>query len=201
MIRWLIGVVIFFTALIVGISLFLTPNNLMNCSDTPSTITGCDKADAVIAISGGDTTARAQKAIDLYQAGWAKEIVFSGAAADTSGPSNAEVMREQALAQGVPLAVIRIEEMSTSTRQNAEDTAPILDEDKVETAILVTSRYHMKRAMLEFQKQAPNVQFRASPVDSDNQWSAVWWWTTPYGWMLAVSELVKIIIFYTGGSV
>lgn len=184
---------------IIGISLFLTPDNLLQCGESPSTSTNCQKADVIIAVSGGDTVARTQRAIDLYDAGWAELLIFSGAASDKSGPSNAEVMRAQALSQGVPESAIEIEELSETTKENAENTEDILRDSDIRSAILVTSRYHMKRALLEFRTRAPDITFRASPSDIDNQWSA-FWWTTPYGWYLAVSELVKIIIFYLGGS-
>lgn len=199
MIRWIVGAIIVVITLIVGVSLFLTPNNLLKCDETPSTVSGCQKADVIIAISGGDTTSRTQKAIDLYMNGWADKLIFSGAASDKSGPSNAAVMREQALDEGVPLSAISVEEQSETTRQNAEKTKDMLQDENIKSAILVTSRYHMKRAMLEFQNRAPNIVFRAGPADVDNQWSA-WWWISPYGWFLASSEFVKIIIFYLGGS-
>lgn len=199
MIRVVVGAIVIAVAVIVGISLFLTPNNLLKCDGIPSSNTGCAEADAIIAVSGGDTTARTQKAIDLYNSGWADLLIFSGAASDKSGPSNAEVMRKQALDNGVPSSDIRIEETSETTKENAENTKDILQVERIDSAILVTSRYHMKRAMLEFQHRAPNIEFRASPADTDNQWSA-WWWTTPYGWFLAIGEIVKIIVFYLGGS-
>lgn len=199
MIRWIVGAIVVVITLIIGISMFLTPDNLLKCSETPSSLDGCQKADVIIAVSGGDTTARTQKAIDLYMDGWANKLIFSGAASDRSGPSNAAVMREQALEQGVPSEAIYTEEQSETTKQNAERTQDILQDENIKTAILVTSRYHMKRTMLEFQNRAENIEFRASPAEVDNQWSA-WWWTTPYGWYLAVSEIIKISIFYLGGS-
>lgn len=199
MIRWIIGALIFFVTLTIAISMFLAPNNLLKCSETPSSLDGCEKADVIIAVSGGDTAARTQKAIDLYMDGWANKLIFSGAASDRSGPSNAEVMREQALDQGVPDASIYTEEQSETTKQNAENTKDILLDENIKSAILVTSRYHMKRTMLEFQNRAQGIEFRASPADVDNQWSA-WWWTTPYGWYLALSEIVKITIVSLGVS-
>ena len=197
--RLVIGSIITAVVVIVGISLFLTPDSLMKCDEYPSAEAGCQKVDAIIAISGGDTTARTQKAIDLYKNGWADTLIFSGAASDKSGPSNAEVMRTQALSQDVPESAVQIEETSETTRENAENTEDILHDSQITSAILVTSRYHMKRALLEFRHRAPDITFLASPVNADNQWSA-FWWATPYGWHLAVSELVKIIIFYLGGS-
>jgi len=38
----------------------------------------------------------------LYKHDWAKLLIFSGAAADKTGPSNAEAMKRQALAAGIP---------------------------------------------------------------------------------------------------
>lgn len=196
------GIIIFFTVVIVfivGITMFLSPNSLSNCSNVPTDLTGCEAADAIVAVSGGDTTGRAQTAIDLYKNGWAPLIIFSGAAADKAGPSNASVMRDQAIAQGVPADDIRIEEASEDTYENAEKTAKIFESEGVDSAILVTSSYHQKRVALEFSSQSPNMIFRSYPSTSDNQWS-VWWWTNPYGWYLATSEVVKIIVFYMGGA-
>nr|PID32760.1 MAG: hypothetical protein CR956_00760 [Candidatus Saccharibacteria bacterium] len=138
-------------------------------------------------------------AIDLYQRGWAPKIIFSGAAADKSGPSNARVMRTQALKQAVPKENIIIEEASETTHQNAEQTTSIFTQNNIKSAILVTSGYHQKRTILEFSSRASGVKFRSQPTASDRQWSA-WWWTSPFGWYLAVSEIVKIIVFYLGAS-
>lgn len=191
MIKAVIGTVVAIVVLIIGISWFLAPDNLMECGQSPSDKVGCQPADVIIAVSGGDTTARTQEAINLYKNGWSSHLIFSGAALDTSGPSNAAVMREQALREGVPETAITIEQQSQTTEQNAAKTSTILANKSITTAIVVTSAYHMKRAVLEFERQAPNVDFRAHPVETDGQWS-VWWWLTPYGWYLAISELIKI---------
>lgn len=200
MIKGLAIFVIVIMVFIFGITMFLSPNSLSNCSDMPSSIKGCGAADAIVAVSGGDTSSRAQTAIDLYKNGWAPLIIFSGAAADKTGPSNAEAMKAQAIAQDVPSSAIRIEESSENTYENAQKTAKIFETEGVKSAILVTSSYHQKRVALEFSSQSPDVEFRSFPSKTDHHWSA-WWWLTPYGWYLAVSETMKIIIFYTGGTV
>ncbi len=199
MIKWLVSAVVALVVLIVAISLFLSVDNLSRCGNTPSDMTGCQPADIIITVSGGDTNSRTQQAIDLYKNGWAPKLLFSGAAFDKSGPSNAEVMRQQALDQQVPASDVTIEDDSETTRQNADLTASLLDKMGIKSAILVTSGYHQKRTLLEFQERSPAINFRSQPPASDNQWS-VWWWTTPYGWYLAVSEVLKIILFYLGGT-
>lgn len=188
-----IGVVI--VALLIGA--YLGPDDLKGCLLRPSDKTGCEKADAIIAVSGGDTAARTEEAITLYKDGWASKLVFSGAAEDTSGPSNAAVMRDIAVDAGVPREDIIIDEYSQTTKQNAEETAALLNKDSISSVILVTSAYHQRRTYLEFTHLFKDVQIRNHPVGQDRQWSG-WWWLTPTGWFLALGEMARIIMFYVG---
>lgn len=193
-------IVAIFAAIVVALSSYLTPNDLAKCGITPSASDPCQKADAIVAVSGGDTLARTREAIILYQNGWASKLIFSGAAQDKTGPSNAEVMRREAKKAGVPAGDIIVEELSATTKQNAENAREIFAAHDISSVILVTSAYHQRRAGLEFEARAgSSVSLRNHPVASDNQWSS-WWWLTPTGWYLAVGEFVKIIAFYTGGS-
>jgi len=183
-----------------GISAYLGPNGLKGCSNYPSTETDCQSTDAIVAISGGDTMARTAEAITLYKHQWAPLLVFSGAAADKAGPSNAEAMKQQALAAGVPASAILLDETSQTTKQNATNSIALFTERHIGSVILVTSAYHQRRAGLEFgQRAGGTIKIVNHPVKTDNQWSA-WWWTTPVGWWLATSELFKILVFYMGGT-
>jgi uncharacterized SAM-binding protein YcdF (DUF218 family) len=189
----LLGLVIF---IITAISIYLSPNELRACP-APEPAGTCGRADAIVAVSGGDTSARADEAIALYQAGWASKLIFSGAAADASGPSNAESMARRALAADVPESNIIVEELSRTTAENALNTSQFIAEHSIERIILVTSAYHQRRASLEFSSTlGPAVTILNHPVPSDRQWVGFWWWTTGKGWWLAGSELVKILAFY-----
>ncbi|HET8884678.1 MAG TPA: YdcF family protein [Candidatus Saccharimonadales bacterium] len=189
-----------FIAVIVGLSFYLAPNDLADCQARPGDTPPCQTADAIVAVSGGDTPARAREAIKLYHAGWAPKLIFSGAAQDKSGPSNAEAMLRTALEAGVPKADIITENYSETTKQNAEKTHNIFEQHNLSSVILVTSSYHQRRASLEFHKRvAGTVAVRNHPVAADNQWSNLWW-LTPVGWYLAFSESAKIVIFYLGGT-
>lgn len=184
------------------ISVYLTPDDLRSCQDVSSNA-GCQKADAIVAVSGGNTSIRAAEAIRLYKAGWADTLIFSGAAKDTSGPSNAEVMRTQAIDAGVPSTDIKVEPFSQTTKENAERTKQLLVEvagGGAKRVILVTSPYHQRRASLEFKALAGDgITVVNHPTPDDPDWSRVWW-LTPRGWWLAGGELVKIIAFHTGQS-
>lgn len=203
MIKLLAGFVVFIVmgaVLINAISAYLGPDGLEECGLYPSTKPNCERVDAIVAISGGDTTSRTSQAIDMYKRDWAPKLIFSGAAADKSGPSNAEAMKKQAIESGVPASDILIDETSETTKQNALNAVDILQENNVHTVILVTSSYHQRRAALEFGRRAGiDIKIINHPVKTDRQWSSRWW-MTPTGWYLAVSEMVKIIFFYIGAS-
>ncbi len=196
----LAGLVVIVGLAVSGISAYLAPDGLSHCDQTPSAKQDCGKVDAIVAISGGDTSARTGQAIELYKNGWADTLIFSGAAQDKSGPSNAEAMKRQAVLAGVPLANILIDETSETTKQNAANATGLLQSNDIHSVILVTSAYHQRRAGLEFGQRAGSaIRIVNHPVAADNQWSP-WWWTTPTGWWLALSELFKVTVFYAGGT-
>lgn len=184
------------------VSIYLTPDDLGSCRDGVSAKLGCEKADAIVAVSGGNTSVRAAEAIKLYKQDWADTIIFSGAAADTSGPSNAEVMHNQALEAGVPESAIKVESFAQTTKENAERTKKLLTEsnDSIQKVILVTSPYHQRRASLEFRALAGSeIIIVNHPTPDDPDWP-IFWWLTPRGWWLAGGELIKITAFYAGES-
>ncbi len=185
---------------IFGLTVYLGPDDLRACRDLPDSTPSCQPVDAIVAISGGDTQSRAREAIDLYKSGWAPKLIFSGAAQDKSGPSNAEAMRDIAIGSGVPSDDIITEDEGETTRQNAENTLNIFVDNEISSVILVTSGYHQRRASLEFNKRSDGlVSVRNHPVPSDRQWSNLWW-LTPTGWYLASTEFIKVIAFYMVGT-
>jgi len=197
MIKWIISLVVIVALVITAINIYLAPNNLRGCGTTPDGSSKCPKVDAIVAISGGDTSTRTEKAIQLFKNGWGDRLVLAGAAKDTSGPSNAQAMKTQAIAEGVPADKIDIDEASSSTSENALDVKAILSDHSAQSIILVTSGYHQRRAYLEFQRQlGSGFRILNAPTD-DVDWN-FWWWTTPRGWWLAGGELVKIAAFYMG---
>lgn len=197
----LILIIVAFFVVVVGLSTYLAPDGLTSCGVKPDNSQfDCQKVDAIVAISGGDTRARTDQAIALYKNGWANKLVFSGAAQDKSGPSNAEAMQLRAQQANVPAEAIILDETSETTKQNAENTRDLFDKNDIHSVILVTSAYHQRRAGLEFGKRAgTDIRLVNHPVAADNQWNQ-WWWLTPGGWWLALGEFFKIIAFYMGGS-
>ncbi len=150
------------------------------------------KADAIVAISGGETAARTTEAVRLYQAGWAPIVIFSGAAADPHGPSNAKAMAASALTQGVPDTAIQLDETSLDTRQNAANVTGLIHTADYHSIILVTSPYHQRRASLVFHRALGKNFTLINHSSYDQNWRRSYWWATPYSQHLTLSELQKI---------
>lgn len=185
---------------VVGLGFYLQPDDLRSCGQSPAGMNdNCQIVGAIVAISGGDTQARTNEAIKLYKNGWSQKLIFSGAASDKNGPSNAAVMRDIAIQAGVPDSAIEIDELAETTKQNAQNVQTMYDNMSIKSIILVTSGYHQRRASLEFGKNSPNIMVLNHPVSSDKDWSALWF-LTPTGWYLAVTELFKIISFFVVGT-
>ncbi len=166
--------------IIFGIGFFLSPQDQLR------------HADLIVAISGGETSQRTNEAVKLYTEGYAPMLLFSGAAADRSGPSNAAVMRQDALRQGVPASAIMIEPNSDTTAQNAADTLPIISRLNAHTIILVTSPYHQRRASMEFHQALGSSVTIINHSASDSIWRKSSWWMHPDTIALTFSELQKI---------
>jgi uncharacterized SAM-binding protein YcdF (DUF218 family) len=66
---------------------------------------------------------------------------------------------------GVPADRILMEETSRNTRENAIETAKILRERALDKVLLVTSAYHMRRALGVFRKAGID----AIPAPTDHQ--------------------------------
>lgn len=198
--KYIIGSILLFAAVVLSLSFYLQPNDFGSCGETPAAGTGaCTRADAIVVFSGGDTNARTDAGITLYQQDWAETIIFSGAALDPDSPSNAAAMRERALAFGVPSTAILVDEEARTTQENAENTRDLLTQRNIKKAILVTSGYHQRRALIEFERQAEGIEVLNKPLASDQDWSA-WWWLTPRGWWLATGEMAKIVVTQVAGD-
>lgn len=200
MIKYLIIVVVSVALIIAGLSIYLAPDDLRQCHGEITGQQPCKKVGAIVTVSGGDTVARTASAIALYQQGWAPLLVFSGAAEDKSGPSNAAIMERQALAAGVPKSAILIDQYAETTKQNAVNTQSIFQEKDITSIILVTSGYHQRRASMEFHKRSGGkIEILNQPDSNDKDWSRLWW-VTPRGWYLAISEFFKTLVVYAGGT-
>ena len=179
------GLALVVIGLMLGVGVYISPK------DEPR------PSDVIVAISGGDTQARTEEAVRLYQQGWAPRLIFSGAALDPDSPSNAEVMQRVAVAAGVPPDIIAIDEVSENTRENAAQAAEFIEAFEHKQIILVTSPYHQRRAYLEFNRRlGEDVMIINNPAP-DDVWSRRGWWRTSLGWQITIREIPKVLYALT----
>lgn len=83
----------------------------------------------------------------LYKNGYVKKVLFTGGKGKGSKHSEASVASAYAIKQGVQKEDILLEERSTITQENILYGAEILEQNEMDTVILVSDPLHMKRAM------------------------------------------------------
>lgn len=95
---------------------------------------------------------RVDRASNLYLDGDVGTIVFSGGKGIGNARSEAEVMREQAIARGVKANDIVLESESRSTWENIAYSAPIV-RPRCTSVVAVSDRYHLERIRMIAKRQ------------------------------------------------
>jgi len=112
--------------------------------------------------AGGGAQERLARAVELYRAKFAPVLILSSGYVYSF--HEADVMRAMAIDQGVPDSAIMLEQRATNTFQNVKFVDDILRDRRWTRILLVSSPYHMRRAVLVWQKQDPEVQVVPTPV-------------------------------------
>lgn len=111
--------------------------------------------------AGGGYQERVKHAVELYKAGYAPHLVLSSGFVYSF--REAEVMRALAEDNGVPASAIVLEQQAASTIDNVRFVNRILDEHRWQRILLVSSPYHMRRAVLTWRRVAPAVTVVPTP--------------------------------------
>jgi uncharacterized SAM-binding protein YcdF (DUF218 family) len=130
---------------------------------------------------------RLERAAALYQEGRVARLMLTGTGI---GGDSALDMREFAVGQlGVPAEAILLELRSTTTRENLVFAAELLRQSRLHTVALVTSRSHMRRALLAARRAAPDIAWVPVPVEDVIPPNQVWrthlqeWFKLTWYWL------------------
>lgn len=91
--------------------------------------------------------ARTERAIELYQEGYASHLLLSGGLGRYP-PEESEVMRRLAAAAGIPDQALVLDKKARSTRESVTAAKQIMEERGWETALIVSDPFHIQRALL-----------------------------------------------------
>jgi len=143
-------------------------------------------ADGIVALTGG--ASRITDAIELLASGRGKRLLISGA---YRGTNSKEISRLNPEFERWVRCCVDFDR-SLNTLGNAVETKRWAESRGFRSLIVVTSNYHMPRALAEIAHQLPEVTLVPFPVVTDRQRAEGWW----VGWATTrrmVTEYLKFL--------
>ena len=128
------------------------------------------KADGIVVLTGA--AARIPDAIELLAAGNGQRLLISGVHRDTRAR---EIARLTPLYSKFFSCCIDLDRSALNTFGNALETKRWARQHNFNSVIVVTSNWHMQRAMAELEHQLPDVALISFPVISPKVKDEPWW--------------------------
>ncbi len=145
------------------------------------------KADGIVVLTGGSS--RVSDAMELLADGYGKRLLISGV-----HPTNAasDISRSLTDNQSLLSCCVDLDRSAVNTRSNAAQTRRWAHERGFKSLIVVTSNYHMPRAIVELSHAMPDVALIPFVVVGE-KWRDELWWTNGATVRLLLSEYVKYV--------
>ena len=144
-------------------------------------------ADGIVVFTGGSS--RVSDAMELLAGGYGKRLLISGVY-----PTNAasDISRSLPDNQSLLGCCVDLDRSAVNTRSNAAETQRWARERGFKSLIVVTSNYHMPRALVELSHAMPEITLIPFAVVGD-KWRDEPWWTSGATLRLLLSEYVKYV--------
>ncbi len=146
-----------------------------------------EKTDAIVVVTGGNH--RIQTGLDLLAQERAPKLFISGVHEKVTA---ADILQNWKGNQPKPTCCVFLGHKALTTYGNADETQEWITANKVKSIRLVTSGYHMGRALLEFKRVMPDLKIIPHPVEETDYGVLNWKF-----WELAFSEYHKILFRLT----
>jgi uncharacterized SAM-binding protein YcdF (DUF218 family) len=104
-----------------------------------------EKTDAIVVLTGGNY--RVKTGFDLWKAGLAPELFITGV---NKSVTRFDLLQESGETDNLPPCCLTLGYKARSTKGNARETLDWASSNNIKSIRLVTSTYHLKRAMIEF---------------------------------------------------
>ena len=144
-------------------------------------------ADGIVVLTGGSS--RVSDAMELLADGYGKRLLISGV-----HPTNAasDISRSLPDNQSLLRCCVDLDRSAVNTRSNAAEARRWVRERGFKSLIVVTSNYHMPRAIVELSHAMPDIILIPYVVVGD-KWRDEPWWTNGATVRLLLSEYAKYI--------
>ncbi len=116
-------------------------------------------ADGIVVLTGGRD--RISQSLDLLEVGSAKRLLISGVHPSTSAK---QIARLNSKRMWLFDCCVDLDRKALNTIGNAEETANWVRKNQFNSLLVVTSAYHMPRALAELQVRLPDAELYPSPV-------------------------------------
>jgi len=145
------------------------------------------KADGIVVLTGGSS--RVSDAMELLAGGYGRRLLISGV-----HPTNAasDISRSLPDNQSLLHCCVDLDRSAVNTRSNAAETRRWARERGFKSLIVVTSNYHMPRAIVELSHAMPDVELIPFSVIGE-KWRDEPWWTSGATLRLLLSEYAKYV--------
>jgi uncharacterized SAM-binding protein YcdF (DUF218 family) len=127
--------------------------------------------------------------VDLLATGRGKRLLITGVNRSTTLSEIARLVPSQ---EKYVTCCVDLDYSALNTVGNATETRRWVDSRGFRSLIVVTSTYHMRRALSELGRQMPDVELIPFPVVSERMRSEDWW-SSPEAARLLVTEYLKFL--------
>ncbi|SDR27141.1 YdcF family protein [Pseudovibrio sp. Tun.PSC04-5.I4] len=145
-------------------------------------------ADGIVVLTGGRD--RISQSLDLLEVGSAKRLLISGVHPATSAK---QIARLNSKRMWLFDCCVDLDRKALNTIGNAEETANWVRENDFNSLLVVTSAYHMPRALAELQVRLPKVELYPNPV-YHKELDLERWYESSSTTTLLLREYVKYIV-------
>ena len=134
-------------------------------------------SDVIIALGGDARCLREKLAAELFLRNFGKRLIVSGVPY-AWGLHTGEAARKYVITLGVPEDKITVLHHSWNTRQEALSVRELMQRNSWQSAIIVTSPFHSRRALYTFERYAPGFTFFSAPLPAaPPEWQPDRWWS------------------------
>jgi uncharacterized SAM-binding protein YcdF (DUF218 family) len=144
-------------------------------------------ADGIVVLTGGDS--RVSDALELLASGRGKRLLITGV---YTGTTTSDIAREVLNYDRVLACCVDLDYSALNTLGNAVQARHWAIKHGFHSLIVVTSAYHMPRALAELSHQLPDVALIPYPVVSDRLRIEPWW-SNSATTKLVLSEYIKYL--------
>jgi uncharacterized SAM-binding protein YcdF (DUF218 family) len=145
------------------------------------------KADGIVVLTGGSS--RVSDAMELLAAGYGKRLLISGVHPSIAARDISRTLPE---GQSYFNCCVDLDRSAVNTRSNAAETRRWVHERGFKSLIVVTSNYHMPRAIVELSHAMPDIELIPYAVVGD-KWREEPWYEGGPTLRLVLSEYVKYV--------